>query len=154
MIIKGFSLWQPWAILWAIGEKELETRGKATKYRGWLAIHAAKRRTIDQALYFLREPYRSVLAGHGYMNFDALPFGCVLAVGYLTKVYRTEEIRPKLSEQELSFGDFSDGRAAWKLEHKILLPEPIPVTGARGLWDWEVPVRLQPYLEQADVGGN
>lgn len=41
--MKALSLWQPWATLIAIGEKRVETRGWETRYRGRLAIHAAKK---------------------------------------------------------------------------------------------------------------
>ncbi len=42
--MRALSLHQPWASLIAEGVKTIETRSWATKYRGPLAIHAAKRR--------------------------------------------------------------------------------------------------------------
>ena len=42
--MKALTLWQPWASLIAVGAKTIETRSWSTKYRGPLAIHAAKRR--------------------------------------------------------------------------------------------------------------
>jgi activating signal cointegrator 1 len=42
--MKALSLWQPWASLVALGIKTIETRSWETKYRGPLAIHAAKKR--------------------------------------------------------------------------------------------------------------
>ena len=42
-MMKAISLWQPWATLVGLGVKTIETRSWATKYRGPLAIHAAKR---------------------------------------------------------------------------------------------------------------
>ncbi len=47
--MKAISLHQPWASLVATGVKTIETRSWSTKYRGPLAIHAAKRQP-DQAL--------------------------------------------------------------------------------------------------------
>lgn len=44
--MKALSLHQPWASLVALGVKTIETRSWATKYRGPLLIHAAKRRPI------------------------------------------------------------------------------------------------------------
>lgn len=41
--VRGFSLWQPWASLVALGVKTIETRSWSTKYRGPLMIHASKR---------------------------------------------------------------------------------------------------------------
>ena len=40
--MKVLTLTQPWATLVAIGAKRIETRSWSTKYRGPLAIHAAK----------------------------------------------------------------------------------------------------------------
>lgn len=41
--LKAVSLWQPWATLIRAGAKTIETRSWATKHRGRIAIHAAKR---------------------------------------------------------------------------------------------------------------
>jgi hypothetical protein len=40
--VKALSLWQPWASLIPLGTKTIETRSWSTRYRGPLAIHAAK----------------------------------------------------------------------------------------------------------------
>ena len=53
--MKAISLWQPWASLCVLpgpngrAVKTIETRSWPTKYRGPLAVHAAKREP-DQAL--------------------------------------------------------------------------------------------------------
>lgn len=39
--MKAITIWQPWASLLAIGEKQFETRSWATTYRGPIAIHSA-----------------------------------------------------------------------------------------------------------------
>ncbi len=41
--IKALTIWQPYASLIAAGLKQYETRSWSTRYRGLLAIHAAKR---------------------------------------------------------------------------------------------------------------
>src|SRR6185436_9203151 len=41
------SLWQPWGSLWCSDAKEHETRHWPTSHRGWLAVHAAKRKIDD-----------------------------------------------------------------------------------------------------------
>ena len=41
--MKAITLWQPWASLIACGAKKYETRSWATRYRGPIAIHAAKK---------------------------------------------------------------------------------------------------------------
>ncbi len=52
--MKAISLWQPWATLVALGIKQTETRHWATKHRGQLAIHAAKRWRPEQQQAALR----------------------------------------------------------------------------------------------------
>lgn len=39
--------------------------------------------------------------------------------------------------KEIFFGDWTPGRYAWELVNVIMLPEPIPVKGRQGLWNWE-----------------
>jgi hypothetical protein len=38
---------------------------------------------------------------------------------------------------EFLFGDWRPGRFAWELANVKALPEPVPVSGKRGLWNWE-----------------
>lgn len=140
--IKTLTLWDPWGTLVSLGEKVYETRSWATNYRGPLAIHVARRWQIEQVQIMQQEPYRSVLGKHGFSVSANFPLGCVVAVVDLTGVYRTEDMRASLGEQELAFGDYRDGRLAWKLGNVRKLPKPVRATGAQGLWYWDVPVNL------------
>lgn len=142
MRIKAATLWDPWGTLVALEEKLYETRSWATNYRGPLAIHVARRWKIDQFELLRCEPFRSVLAKHGFSKRDDFPLGCVVAVVNLTAVYRTEDMRASLGEQELAFGNYSNGRYAWELTSVRRLPEPVPARGAQQLWWWDVPDRL------------
>ncbi len=142
--MKALTLTQPWATLIAIGAKRIETRSWSTKYRGPLAIHAAKG-FPKWAKEFAHEPPVSVLFGmrHEY------PRGCVIATCRLVDVLSTDKIHYRtgeaswrspyrfLSVQEQRFGDYSAGRFAWILEDVQPLPEPIPAKGSLGLWEWE-----------------
>lgn len=40
--LRVLTVRQPWASLIALGHKRIEVRTRPTKYRGWVAIHAAK----------------------------------------------------------------------------------------------------------------
>lgn len=147
--MKAITIHQPWATLIALEQKKFETRSWKIAYRGELAIHAGKK--IDKKVCRL-EPFRSVLAKHGY-NEDNLPTGAIVAVCRLEEcwsVSRSSETeillsndRPDISKetsigkQEEIFGDYSDGRYAWELSHVQRLPEPVPATGRQGLWTWE-----------------
>lgn len=130
----ALTLWQPYASLIALGAKPYETRGWATRYRGDLVIHAAAKRDRD-VLDAMRQPdIRRAFSqpGHDPRVFP-LPFGVGLCIVTLVDCVPTWKIPP----EERVFGDFSDGRFAWKLENVRLFDEPIPAKGMQGLWEWK-----------------
>ncbi len=139
--IKCISLWQPWASLMAIGAKKIETRHWPIRYRGPLAIHAAKN---ESSMHLLRSAaFNSELWLHDMVKLDeqfnfishSLPLGAIVAVVNLTGCERTEDLVQKISGQEESFGDYSAGRYGWVTQLRYALPEPIPFRGQQGLFD-------------------
>lgn len=140
--MRGLSLTQPYASLVALGVKRFETRSWSTSYRGPLAIHAAKglspvggRRGLAQLCG--RPHCWEALSGQHTFAPALLPRGAIVAVASLTVVHRTEDVRHSLGpdhERELAFGDFGDGRYAWRLDDVVALPQPIACRGALGLW--------------------
>lgn len=134
--MKGLTLTQPWATLVALGAKRFETRSWSTGYRGPLAIHAAKGLGPvggKDGLWRITgtEPFQSALAGAG-----PLPLGLIVAVVDLVDVLPTEEALARYviaGTDEESFGDYSNGRFAWKLTN--VRPVRVPYRGALGLWD-------------------
>ncbi|MEK5162049.1 ASCH domain-containing protein [Paenibacillus sp. FSL R5-0527] len=145
--MKAITILQPWASLIALGEKRFETRSWPTKHRGSLAIHAGKK--VDREICE-QEPFRSVLAKHGYTA-DNLPTGAVVAVSELRecfKVFRdvlggvvileSEKRKTHFStlDNEFHFGWYEKGRFAWELTDVRRLPEPIPAKGQQRLWNW------------------
>jgi hypothetical protein len=153
-MMKALSLWQPWASLVATGAKRLETRSWATNYRGPLVIHAAKGGLSKGELihYLCLWEFQGTLAPlvgkpldlecktwPGVVRSD-LPFGKLLCIVDLVDCLPTEKLTLGEIGSERHFGDFSLGRYAWKLENVGLLPEPVPMKGARGLF--EVPANL------------
>ena len=137
--IKAITLHQPWASL--VGKyKHYETRGKATNYRGKIAIHAAIRQeTTDYQVNELADllvgqeiPFGSVIA---------MPTANVIAIADLSDCIKmTEEFISQQTETELRCGLWKVGRYAWKLENVEVLDEPIPARGMPGLWDIELPI--------------
>lgn len=150
--MKTLSLTQPWATLIAVGAKRIETRGWMTRYRGPIAIHAAKTMPRDARELCFEEPFRQVLAARDLRPSD-LPRGVVIAVADLIGVvptsingYTPPVLKARLTEVERAFGDFSQGRAAWILANVRTLREPIPAKGALSLWDWTPPTDLEDQL--------
>lgn len=153
--MKTISLWQPWASLlfcfrpeiWdatadladgpiGIAAKNFETRSWKTSYRGPLLIHAAKRFGADQRSACLSEPFRSVLRNWGgFTSLGDLPRGAIIGCVKLVAVYRAEKMRDVVPKQELTFGDFSSGRYAWRLETPYRFETPVPYRGSQGLFE-------------------
>lgn len=120
--MKAISLWQPWASAIPMGLKRFETRKWSTKYRGPLAIHAAKCwGTMQQNM------------SHDFGMPD-LPFGVVVATCDLVGVYSTEFIDMCISQTERNFGDYTPGRYAWMLTN-IRCIKPFQWKGGQGFFN-------------------
>jgi hypothetical protein len=138
--VKALSLWQPWASLVAIGAKQYDTRSWSTTYRGDLAIHAA---LLDRYIYHYDNPaldprMREALIEGGFKSAHQIPVGAVLCLVRLVDCYPVEQVRDQLCEREIAFGDYSDGRFAWKLEMAHVFRPPVPARGHQGLWNWSL----------------
>lgn len=134
--MKALSLWQPWASAMALGHKRIETRSWSTKYRGPLAIHAARRKMVGHVEIDLF--YSLGIAGE-------LPYGAVLATCELVDCLRTDEISVEWPRRdwgvfppgEHRWGNFSPDRFAWVTKNMTVLPRPIQARGSQMLFDWE-----------------
>ncbi|MFH0899047.1 MAG: 2-oxoglutarate dehydrogenase E1 [Pseudomonadota bacterium] len=137
--MKTITLTVPWCYLLGPA-KRFETRSWLTMHRGPIAIHAAK--TIPDWVYqvCVQPEFFALLERLGLNPIDKLPRGAVIATADLVDIEPTsEELRRRLSPQELLVGNFNDGRFAWDIRNVRRLPEPIPARGQLGLWTWEPP---------------
>jgi len=162
--MKAITIWQPWASLIACGAKKFETRSWATKYRGPIAIHAAKKDVYsiinklppDVAFYIPCVMKRVYKTDSKIQERLAGVQGCIIATAELTNCfhivsnpdfgicasvesqdpYGLRYIIP--SQREMLFGDWTPGRYAWQLANVKMLPEPIPAKGKQRLWECEV----------------
>ena len=143
--MKALTLTQPWATLVAIGANVVETRDWPTKYRGTLAIHAAKGFPRDARELCRERPFRDALAAAGYASDGDLPLGAVVALATLESLLvcgpstlreiRARSKRGELPPHEADFGDFSDGRYGFVLGDVRRVEPPVPVRGMLGLWE-------------------
>jgi activating signal cointegrator 1 len=142
--LPAISLWQPWATLIMLGEKEYETRHwqpQQLKRGQSLVIHAAKRWTKEEIEICLHEPFRSVLANHGIMDpTKQLPKGAALGVVQYMGAEPTEEIREGLGAHERAFGNYSNKRFAWRLQKLYTFDKPITVRGEQGIFSVQIPI--------------
>jgi hypothetical protein len=135
--MKCLTIRQPWATLIALGEKQFETRSWRTSYRGDLAIHAGMR--VDKAIC-KAEPYQTLLARYGFTA-DNLPAGMIIATSRMAdccEVTGEQERQGWPGGNEYVFGDYAEGRFAWRLEQVIPLVHPIPAKGRLGFWEYPV----------------
>lgn len=149
--MKAISMTQPWATLLAIGANEIETRGWSTRYRGPLAIHAAKNFPAGARALCRQSPFRETLAAAGYSDERQLPLGAIIARAELVEVMsfdassaaliRARSAEGTLPPHEVDFGDFSAGRFGFVVRGVCQLREPIPARGMLSLW--EVPQELE-----------
>ena len=145
--MKGLTLFDPWATLVVLGEKQFETRSWQTSHRGLLAVHVSKNRPREAKRFDDIEPFRSAL-GHNYHNLGYRHPGCIIGTVEVVGCYPTGSIVMAegtdqqsgpdylryVGSREEAFGDFTHGRYAWKLANPRRLAAPIPCTGHQGLW--------------------
>ena len=151
--MKALTLFQPWATLVAMGEKRIESRGWATKYRGPLIIHAGKQ---DK---FINPKNGNYILGANPFNIlnllridqDALPLGSIVAICNLIEVKEVdqEDWTPARygwkygahewpgTYQEYKLGDYRPGRFMWFLDD-IRPVGLIPYQGKQGLWEYNI----------------
>lgn len=151
--MKAISLWQPWATAIALGSKTIETRHWETKYRGRLAIHAAKRCNLEElehiaaqpcwrgALHPITNKLRGLMANPRTFRAE-LPFGALVATCTIVDCRPSESFpgferwaNPSGSWTNADMGDFSPGRFGWMLEDIEALPAPIPWRGGQGFFE-------------------
>ena len=161
--MKAITILQPWASLIACGAKQIETRSWEGKYRGKIAIHAAKSCKAYHMNFAFQEPFYSALKEQSGCMLDQgaegsekrisypLP-GSVIAIADLTDCLRVVgkislkignekrvaavlENDMKVFGNELEFGDYTIGRYAWILDN-IQAIKPVPAKGMQRLWEW------------------
>lgn len=132
--MKALTLTQPWASMVAERVKLFETRSWGTRYRGPLAIHAAKSfprdaRALAQTSRFIPRPY-------------SFPCAAVIAVCRLVDCHQSTGFAP--SECENALGNWAPGRFIWCLADVEKLEMPVPMRGALGLWWCSLEPHTQP----------
>lgn len=124
MKMTAISLHQPWASAIALGHKRIETRHWKPKYRGEIAIHAAK--TLDRE-------FAQVERALGRMP-ARIPLGAIVAVATLVDVRRTEELKLEIGAIEKLYGNYARGRFGWILADIRALREPVGAIGRQSLF--------------------
>lgn len=157
--VYALSLWQPWASLLTLGEKQFETRHWPIQQKSLprtTVIHAAGRWSRAQRELCEQDPFiraslvkqavtlaENVNSGKHYLphiNFMlddvaiSLPLGCLIGLGDFVNCWPTDGA--KVSRKEAAMGNYATGRFAWCFKNPQLIT-PVPQHG-RQRW-WRVP---------------
>ncbi len=139
--MKAITLYQPYASLVALGFKTIETRSRATKYRGPLAIHSSSRFPGRYKLLLYTNPIIRGIFASLKLGPEDLPLGAVPCSVMLHDCLEAETSLARVSgmqrQVEAACGDFSRGRFGWILGSPIVFAPPVPAKGALRLWEWE-----------------
>lgn len=134
------TLTQPWATLMALGWKTIETRSWSTRFRGPIAIHAAKAFPKACRELTVQEYFGPMLFTGGYYRPEQLPLGQILAVCFLDGCEPTEALYPRISEMERAFGDYGAGRFGFVTSEIRVLKQPLAFKGALGIRPMREPI--------------
>lgn len=133
--MKTITLWRPWATFIALNFKQYETRSWGTRYRGKLAIHAAKRPIDPSGKYTASQVY-NLTGGKLALKRREYPLGCIVAIVDLVDCPQMDSsLISRQTELEQAVGCWQPGRFAWQLGNVVALPEPITYRGCQGLRD-------------------
>lgn len=130
---RALTIRQPWASLIVTGQKDVENRSWATKYRGILLVHASAK--IDD----------EALSQHGHLFDDDLPTGAIIGSVRVVDCVRDSEspwaidgqwhwlladarpCRPRTAKGALSLWSPTDADWAWVRRTRV----PRAASGAR-----------------------
>ncbi len=138
----ALTLWQPWASLAMIGRKRHETRSwpiPAKLHGHRIAIHAGSGRPpasmiTDELDALCRDAF-----GPEWRR--SIPYGAVLGTCRVSGHWRTDRFPGDVDHDDLVSGIWTPGRWAWRLDDVLTLPDPVPASGAQGIWSWTMPRR-------------
>jgi hypothetical protein len=151
--MRGLTVRQPYAQAIASGLKRIETRGRRTRCRGRLAIHASLGHALplavadlDKVLAHCRAAGVDTSAVRASLEApESWSFGKIIALAELFDCVPVEDLTPDLVER--AFGDYAPGRFGWRLARVVRLPVPVPARGMQGLWPMKP--EIMDILDQA-----
>ena len=140
--MKVISLWQPFAQLIVLGEKQYETRSWCTNHRGKLLIHASLTPYKNVEKDICRDAKIMInryLSEHGLLPEELIKGAIVGCVEITDCIMMDDEmINMQISPKEYYLGDWAAGRYAWKVENPVMFRKPIMVKGNQGLWNYNI----------------
>jgi hypothetical protein len=133
--MRAISEWEPWGTLMILRLKQWETRGwklDESALGKTFAIHTAKQKYRPE-LYAVE--FRTEMLFDGVDAFN-LVYGTFIGFVEFAECRPVEEIRDTLSPKELLYGNYDDGRFAWRVANVHRLDKPVPYKGKQGIFHW------------------
>lgn len=127
-MMKVLSIKEPFATLIKDGVKIYETRSWKTNYRGEIYIHASigksKSENVEKGITYLKSSMNP-----GYILCKCELVDCIPM---------TEEFIEYIKDKthEMDYGQYGEGRYAWKMKVLEVLEEPIKAKGKLGIWNY------------------
>lgn len=136
--LRALSVRQPWTSAITYGDKRTENRGRATHYRGLIALHASLTVDWDAPAYAWAAagltPYRPGGPRNAWRG--SLPLGAIVAVAEIVGCHphwMCIKVRsPGQFTSCMQWG--ADGQFHWILASVRPLADPVPCRGMLGLW--------------------
>lgn len=153
--MKAIALWQPWASLWLSPAKRHETRHWATKHRGRLLVHAAKKfiKDVDPDL---EEILKSQFGSQWAME---LPTGALIGMVDLVDCIPTAQLYSSAPFgndgcMDVICGDFGPARFGWRRGTYWVFREPIPYVGHQQMFNVQASRVLDAIANAREVTGG
>jgi hypothetical protein len=140
---KVLTLWQPWALLFAHGIKQYETRPKSTSYTGTYLIHAAGSMNKISKEVCNEEFFADALTNLGVKSYKDLQTGVILGAYEQERCLRLNGSitlplfgfsMENLSEQEKAFGNYDLGRWVWIGSNHRVIKEVFEYKNGQGYY--------------------
>ena len=139
--MRCISLWQPYASLLVHRHKLIETRphpAPSTIIGQTIGIASTKQIKPEQRAAFDDPKFQAYYDETGLPAFDDLKHGHLLGtVKVVSSDLITEEDLDDVTEEEQLYGDWRPGRYAWRCQEHHAFEEPIPCSGAQGIWFYD-----------------
>lgn len=153
--IKVLTISQPFASLFIHREKIYETRPKPTSFKGTYLIHAAKSFSKKYRDLCNNDLFADALNNIGFESIESLPTGAIIGSCKFTDFYKMDSlayphdadfVNPNSqTEKEIAFGDWQDGRYAWRGDDFKVAKTPIPYSNGQGYYRNFQPHQIDNY---------
>ena len=136
-VVRGLTLWRPWPWAFHVGKRvENRTWALPRNLQGcWLALHAGHRWDHEAAERMRAGDFGPAALACPPGRGAGHPEGVITALAKVRGSVPYQHLAPHMQDDPWAFGPW-----CWVISEYVELAQPVPATGAMGLW------RLPPEL--------